>query len=254
MRGESVAEMTADFDAQQTRQTKFFLWMTIGMAVVIFGGFGLSYFIPMGKGELPPFSPIVHVHGFFYFAWMVLLVVQSALIDQLRLPLHRSFGMFGIAIGTALVIFGSLVTIVFTKRGMLAGDPTVYGLMYISEVAVVAFGVLFVLAIRNVRDGAAHKRYILLATAAFLIGGVNRWLDTIFDLGFEGHLSYLPRYLVVDIFIIALLLNDWRSLGRIHQATLIGSAAILIPQLLHVPIVSSALYVAHTHWLGNLAG
>ena len=249
-----MAELTADVGTRQAAPTHFFFWMTVGMAVVIFGGFGLSYFIPMARGELPPFNPIVHVHGFFYFAWMILLVFQSALVNQHKLALHRSLGMCGIAIGTALMIFGTLVTIVFTKRAMIAEDPTVYGLMYISEVAVIAFGVLFVLAIRNIRDGAAHKRYILLATAAFLIGGVNRWLDTIFNLGFEGHLSYLPRYLVVDVFIVALLVHDWRSLGRIHQATLIGSATVLIPQLLHAPVVSSALYVAHTHWLGNLSG
>ena len=55
IRGEFMAEMTADVGARQTPQTQFFFWMTVGMAAVIFGGFGLSYFIPMAKGELPPF-------------------------------------------------------------------------------------------------------------------------------------------------------------------------------------------------------
>ena len=249
-----MAELTAETRSDQTAPASFFLWMTIGMAGLIFGGFGLSYFIPMATGELPPFSPLVHVHGFFYFAWMLLLVFQSVLVNQSKLTLHRSLGMGGIAIGTALIIFGTLVTIVFTKRGMDVQDPTIYGLMYISEVAVIAFAVLFVLAIRTIRAGAAHKRFILLATTAFLIGGVNRWLGAIFNVGFEGHLNYLPRYLVVDIFIVALLIYDWRYLGRIHRATAWGSAVVVIPQLLHVPIVTSAFYVAHTQWLGNLAG
>jgi hypothetical protein len=249
-----MAEFAAETGAQHAAPPRFFFWMTIAMAGVIFGGFGLSYFIPMAQGELPPLGAIVHVHGFFYFAWMVLLAYQSSLINQHRVSLHRNLGMCGIALATALAIFGTLVTILFTKRGMDAQDPTVYGLMYISEIAVVAFVILFVLAVANIRDGAAHKRYILLATTAFLIGGVNRWLDVIFNVGFEGHISYLPRYLVVDTFVVALLLYDWRSLGRIHQATAIGSAVVVIPQILHAPIVGSGFYIAHTHWLGNLAG
>jgi uncharacterized membrane protein (DUF485 family) len=247
-----MAELTADSGTSQAIRTSFFFWMTVGMAAVVFGGFGLSYFLPMMTGSLAALPPLVHVHGFFYFSWMLLLVWQSALINQRNVALHRSLGMLGISIGTGLMIFGSIVTIVFTKRAMAESDATIYGLMYISQIAVVGFGILFFLAIRNIRDSAAHKRYILLATTAFLIGGVNRWIDQIFNLGFEGHMSYLPRYLIVDVFIIALIAYDWRTLGRIHRATIVGTAVNVVPQLLHVPIVSSAAYVSLTHWLGNL--
>jgi hypothetical protein len=248
-----MAELTADSGARQSVRTSFFLWMTVGMAFIVFGGFGLSYFIPMASGTLRDLPPMVHVHGFFYFAWMALLVFQSALINQNNVALHRSLGMLGISIGTAIMIFGTLVTLIFTKVGMLDGDPTIYGLMYISQIAVIGFGILFFLAIRNLRDSAAHKRYILLATATFIIGGVNRWLDALFGLGFEGHLNYLPRYLVVDVFVLAMIAYDWRTLGRLHQATIIGTAVNVVPQLLHVPIVSSTTYVNLTHWLANLA-
>ena len=168
-----MAEITADTAAKQSVHTSFFFWMTVGMAVLIFGGFSLTYFIPMAVGDPLPVGPLVHAHGFFYFSWMALLVVQSALINQQNVAMHRSLGMLGISIGTGLLIFGTLATIVFTKRLMVDSDPTIYGLMYISELAVFGFAILFVMAIRNIRDGAAHKRYILLATTTFLIGGVK---------------------------------------------------------------------------------
>ena len=124
--------------------------------------------------------------------------------------------------------------------------------MFIGQMAVLTFAILFVLAIQNIRDGATHKRYILLATTAFIMGGVNRWIDFFFDIGFDSHWDYLPRYLGSDLFIVALAAYDWRSLGRLHPATMVGAAVIVIPQLLHVPIVESTPYMALTFWLTSL--
>jgi hypothetical protein len=247
-----MAELTAGVGAKQDVSPSFFLWMATAMAAVIFGGFGISYFQPMIAGTLGPLPALVHVHGFVYFSWMVLLIVQPILVRQGNVAWHRSLGLLGISIGTALLIFGSLVTVIFTNRGIQGSDPTVYGLMYISLLAVFGFGLLFFLAIRDIRDSATHKRLILLATTALLIGGINRIYGQLFDLGFETNLTYLPRYLTVDLFIVAILIYDWRTLGKIHRATIIGATVNVVPQLLHAPIVGSVVFVELTHWLGEL--
>lgn len=249
-----MAELTAGAGARQSVSPVFFLWMAIAMAAVVYGGFGMSYFIPMAIGSLEPMpAAVVHVHGFFYFAWLALLVVQPSLVRQGNVALHRNLGLLGIAIGTGVMILGSIVTIIFTKNLAAESDSTIYGLMYISLLAVFGFGVLFFLALKNIRNSAAHKRFMLLATTALLIGGINRIYDFLFGLSFDSHLTYLPRYLTVDVFVAAMLLYDWRTLGKPHQATLIGAAVNVVPQLLHAPIVSSAAFVGLTHWLGNLA-
>jgi hypothetical protein len=46
---------------------------------------------------------------------------------------------------------------------------------------------------------------------------------------------------------------DWRTLGRLHRATVVGGLVNVVPQLLHVPIVDSAAFVALTHVLGAMA-
>jgi hypothetical protein len=229
----------------------FFLGMALAMAAVVFFGFGLSYFLPMARGQMPPLAPVIHVHGAFCFGWMVLLVFQAMLVAGGRVSLHRSMGTIGIALGTGMAIFGFLITVLFA--GKAAAEPTVYGLTYISLVAVAGFAVLFFLAIRNVRDPAAHRRYILLATTVFLIGAVNRIFGGLFGIFFDSHLTYLPKYLVVDAFIVALAVYDWRTLGRLHRATLVGGLIIVVPQLLHVPIVDSATFGALTQTLGAMA-
>ncbi|MEQ8858199.1 MAG: hypothetical protein RIC56_06090 [Pseudomonadales bacterium] len=231
----------------------FFFWMTIVMAAIVFSGFGISYIAPMATGSLPALAPVVHVHGVVYFLWLILLVVQAALINRGDVVLHRSLGLFGIGVAASLIIFGTIISVLFAARALAASDPTIYGVTYISLVAVLGFGLLFWLAIRNIRDPAAHKRFILLATTVFIIGGLNRIYLALFGIGFESHLTYLPKYLTVDLLIAALVCYDWRTLGSVHRATLIGGAVNVVPQVLHVPIVESSSFVALTRWLGQLA-
>lgn len=245
-----MADATLDGRAGVVSRS-FFLGMALAMAAVVFFGFGLSYFLPMARGESPPLAPVIHVHGAFYFGWMLLLVFQAMLVAGGRVSLHRSIGTLGIALGTGMALFGLLITALFARKA--AADPTVYGLTYISLVAVGGFAILFFLAIRHVRDPAAHKRYILLATTVFLIGAVNRIFGGLFGIFFDSHLTYLPKYLVVDAFIVALAAYDWRTLGRLHPATVVGGLVNVVPQLLHVPIVDSAAFVALTQTLGAMA-
>ena len=63
----------------------FFLCMTVIMTLFILGGFGLTYWMPMASRTLSPLPPVVHLHGAFFFSWMVLLVVQAVLINRRRI-------------------------------------------------------------------------------------------------------------------------------------------------------------------------
>lgn len=245
-------EVTLDAAATQPARNAFFLWMTVALAGVVFAGFGLSYLQPMAAGTLGHLAPVVHVHGVCYFAWMILLVAQSLLINRRQVGLHRSLGLLGIAIASAVVVLGTLVTILFAGKAIAASDPTVYGVTYISLVALVGFTALFWLAMKHIRDPDAHKRYIILATLLFAIGGLNRIFLGAFGIGFETHLTYLPKYLLLDALIVALLVYDRRTLGRVHPATWIGAGVNVVPQILHVPIVDSAAFVGLTHWLAGL--
>jgi len=246
-----MAELSVGAAARQSVRPSFFLWMTVAMAALVFGGFSLTYFIPMATGTLQAVPPVTHVHGAVYFSWMLLLVYQAVLVHRRRVVTHRGLGLLGIAIASALVILGTLVTVLFARSDL--ADPAIYGVTYISLVAIVAFGSLFALAMRNLNDPAAHKRYVLMATLAFVIGALNRIFAVLFDVGFDTHATYLPKYLCVDVFVLAMLAYDWRTLGAPHRATLIGAFVNVVPQVLHVPIVDSAAFIALTQWLASIA-
>ncbi len=244
---ETSTTTTANSVTRPTVNFSFFFWMTLVMAFVVFAGFGASYFQPMAAGTLRPVAPIVHIHGVFYFAWMILLVVQSWLVNHKSMAVHRSMGLAGISIATGIVFLASTVTFLSTGKA-LAENPSafVYELMYLSLIAIIAFSILFIYAINNIRDSEAHKRFILLATVAFLAGGLNRIFIFLFEFEFT---PFWILYVSVDLIILAFLVYDWRTLGKLHRATILGAAINVVPQLLHGAIANSSAFYALTHWL-----
>ena len=237
-------------DVKRSFRPSFFLWMTVVMAFFIFSGFGLTYWIPMATGSLAPVPPVVHLHGLFFFSWIVLLVAQSVLINVRNVPLHRSLGMLGIGIGTGVLLVGTLITLLSVRASAAAPSPDNNNLTYLSVTAIVSFAVLFVAAIRNVRKPENHKRLILFATINLLPPGVNRLYMVSLDM---TQLPLLATYLTLDGLAIAMLIHDWRTLGKLSGASLVGAAFVFVPQLLQPLIVDSAAFASLTAMLIDLA-
>jgi hypothetical protein len=245
-----VTEALTAAAARSRFRASFFLWMTIVMAGFIFGGFGLSYWLPMARGMLAPLPPVVHVHGLFYFAWIVLLIAQALLVNVKNVQLHESVGTFGIFIASGVLILGSLITVLFARTQIANPAPDGNALMYLSVVAILGFGALFCLAIRNTRRPDRHRRLILFATINLLPPGINRLYMGAFGL---TQLPLLATYLTMDALVFAMLVYDWRTLGKLSAASLTGAAFVSVPQLLYAPIADSAAFAGLIGALGDLA-
>jgi len=231
-------------------QPSFFFWMTMLMAFFVFGGFGLTYWQPMVSGTLGPIPPIVHLHGLFYSTWMILLVVQSFLINTKNVQLHRSLGTFGIALATGVIILGMFITILFGRYQRANPTPDYYNLMYLGVVAVLSFGTLFCLAIRNVKNPANHKRLILFATICLLAPGINRLYMVPFGM---TRLPLSAMYLTLDVLIAAILIYDWRIMRKISAVSITGAAIIIIPELFRASITGSETFAGLCNVLADLA-
>lgn len=245
--------MTQPITAGEVRRSfrpSFFFWMTVAMAFFIFSGFGLTYWMPMATRSLAPLPPVVHLHGLFFFSWIVLLVTQAVLINVRNVALHRSLGTLGIGIGTGVVLVGTLITLLSVRASVTAPSPDNNNLTYLSVTAIVSFAVLFVLAIRNVRTPDNHKRLILFATINLLPPGVNRLYMV--SLGLT-ELPLLATYLTLDALAIAILIHDWRKLGKLSTVSLVGGAFVFVPRLLEPLIVDSAAFATFTAMLVDLA-
>ena len=221
-----IGNVGAGVSAGRRFRPSFHLWMVLLMAFFVFGGFGMTYLGPMASGTLPPTPPIVHVHGAFFFAWMLLLVTQSLLVNARQVRLHRSLGSFGIALAGGLVVVGALITLISASLPSTTDDA--YGLMYLSLVATPSFAALFALAIGSLRRPAVHRNLILLATLAILMPGINR----LYMMGLAlVSVPFLATYLTMDAILAAVIYHERRATGVISRETWIGATIIVLPQL-----------------------
>jgi hypothetical protein len=226
----------------------FFFWMTVVMAVFVFSGFAFTYLQPMATGALPSLPPIVHLHGVFFFGWMILLVLQPALVNSGNVRLHRSIGTFGIVVATGVIMIGTMITLMFGGATPLE-TANYYDLMYLGLTAVLGFAVLFTAAIRQVRQPDNHRRLILFATIPLLPPGINRLYQVTLEL---DALPVLGTYLTMSALAVAILIFDWRTLGRISKASMFGAGVVIGLQLLHVPIANSAAFADLCGYLTGL--
>ena len=215
----------------------FFFWMTLAMCFFVFGGFGMTYLFPLTTGSFPPAPPIVHLHGLMFFSWMILLVVQAALVSAGNVRLHRSLGTYGIAHAAVVICLGILLQLIASRPSFENGiDPGTDGL-FLGLAAFIGFSLLFTLAIRNTRRPEIHKRMILFAMLPVLPPGVNRFWYV--SLGLDDFFPALHLYATLWTMAIAILIHEWRHLGRISRYSMIGAGWIFCQGLIHEAAVGS---------------
>jgi hypothetical protein len=122
--------------------------------------------------------------------------------------------------------------------------------MYLSVVALISFGTLFCLAIRNTRTPDIHRLLILFATINLLPPGINRLYMVLFGL---TNAPLLATFVTMDVLALAVLVHHWRARREITAAAVTGAAFVLLPQVLCLPIVNSAAFASLIGALTDLA-
>jgi len=98
-----VALRPAAVAAQRDR--RFFTGMGIVIAAVIVAGFAPTYFFRPLTGQ-PPLSPLLHLHGIVFSAWVALFVAQTSLVATRRTAVHRRLGLTALALVPTMVVVG----------------------------------------------------------------------------------------------------------------------------------------------------
>lgn len=221
----------------------FFSSMAIALAITVFAGFAPTYYLreSFGSPELPWY---LHLHGLAFTAWMVLLVVQTSLVAANKTAVHRTLGVFGVALGVIMMILGAYVAVARIRAGFMAPPPGAPQFLFLTLplAGVIVFPLLFGSAIWLRRRTDFHKRLILLATLELVTAAVAR-LPVITDIGPVAFFG------VTDLFIVAMAIYDWRTLKRIHPATLWGGLLLIVSQPLRLMIGATETWHAFGTWL-----
>jgi hypothetical protein len=240
--------------ARPTRpRSTFYLWITSAMTCTMFLGFSLTYFGPIARGVYPDVSPIVHVHGWSFFAWYLLLPLQAGLIRARKVSFHRSLGVASVGLGALMIVVGFIVSVVQIDRARaLDGDP------FWQFMGVPIFGTwllftgLYVAAMRRRRKIDHHRRLIILASAVPLSAATFRIVVHV--TGFSP-VSAIGGMLVCLIFPALGILHDRRGQGASHPVYAWGVPAIVLvicASFLPGVVPGGDVIVQALGWLGRL--
>jgi hypothetical protein len=224
----------------------FYFYMALACIAVAFLGFAPTYWLPMASGKVPP-MPVVHFHGMLFFAWTLYFAFQSWLAASGQVARHRTIGLIGVSLATAMTIFGFLVAVNAMKRSAALGltdEGIAFAIVPLS--GILFFAVAFTLAIANVRRPEIHKRLMLLAGISLLDAAVARWFLTF--LAPPGAIGPPPvpvtiaPALVAYLLLVAAIVFDWRTRGRPHPVYVYGGIALVAVKLLNWPISATPLW------------
>lgn len=226
----------------------FYFNMALACTAVAFLGFAPTYWLPLARGSFSG-SPVVHFHGFLFFIWTLYFVLQSWLAASGRTSRHRSLGIFGVSLATAMTIFGFMVAVEAMKRSAAMGQADAgiaFAIVPLSGIAF--FAAVFALAVGATRRPETHKRLMLLAGISLLDAAVARWFLTFLappgPLGPPPVPVTIPPAIVAYLLLVIAIIYDWRRLGRPHPVYIYGGVALITVKLLNWPISMTSAWHA----------
>lgn len=165
--------------------------------LVIFWGFHRTYtvFFPKFEG----FQTVQHVHGALMMTWMLMLITQPLLILSGKAQVHRLIGKISYVIAPLVVISIFLVMrMSFYHQKETLPLPVAQGGIFLQIPMMIAFLVMYLLAIGNKHRTSHHMRY-MIGTSFLMIGpGLGRALIIYFGVPFQEAVFYAD-YLVMAI-------------------------------------------------------
>jgi hypothetical protein len=214
--------------------------MAIACLITAIIGFGPTYFFKPVQSS-PALSPLLHVHGLVFTAWLVLLIVQSGLVRADRVDVHKRLGIFGAVLAATVVALGLAVSIYGARHGKKADGMNPLGFMIFPFGQTVLFGAFVGMGLWKRRQPEIHRRLILLGTICLMTPALSRIL---------GGNAVGASFLTVG-FVVVAMIHDWVTRRRVHPLYIAGGVILLVAGPLRAAAANSAAWQA---FAGFLAG
>ncbi len=248
---------------------RFYVWMAAICLVIAVMGFVPTFFLPIAQGSFVA-EPIVYIHALILYSWVTLFFAQTWLASRGRIAAHRTWGMLGIAIVTAMTFIVTWIVSMRISQASQPGQPAglahaVRAFEWVSFSGLVLYLLpVFVLAIVYVRRTEIHKRLMLLFTMGLMGAPIARWFFILLappavpgapqsDAPPPVSVSIMPE-LTGDLLIVAAMMYDWRVRGRPHPVYVVGLAYFVVLQVTVTPVAESSAWQSVATAIGHLAG
>lgn len=226
----------------------FYGGMAIAMGLTVLIGFAPSYYLrlvadgPRATLSGGPFTSLVHLHGALFTGWVLLFIVQTALVATHRVAVHRRLGVVGAVLAAGMVALGTSIAIATAARGGAPPgvDPLAFLAIPIFDMVLFATFVTAALVMR--RDKEAHKRLMLLAYISIIVAAVAR-LPGVLPMGPLAFFGF--GYL----FVVVAAIYDLASRRRVHKAYLWGGGLLVASVPLRLVISGTGAWRAFAEFL-----
>jgi hypothetical protein len=221
----------------------FYFFMALLIPAVVVYGFSFT----IGQNLLHPAIPrprLLYLHAAIFSGWLVLLLVQSALVRTRNVAIHRTLGWFGLAYGIAIPGIGFPIAVVMTRfdaRQLHIGNAIAD--MIVPFWDMVAFSTFFGLAMCWRKKPEFHRRLILIASCCLTAAAFGRFPANI--------LPPIIFYAGVDALVLLGALRDWIVARRVHPVYVYGLPALILGQtfVMYTDVHASAWWVKVSHAL-----
>jgi hypothetical protein len=201
----------------------FYFFMSLLIGAVVVYGFGQT----VDQRLFHPSHPkplLLSIHAVIFSAWVVFYIVQSALVRTGNVLRHRLLGWFGVALGVAIPVIGTVTAVTMRRLDLL--DPESAGrapLLRIALLDLASFTIPFALAIYLRTKPELHRRFMLIASCALTAAAFVR---------FPAMFHPWPWYYVgVDFLVFLGVLRDLIVSRRVHPIYLCVLPALILAQL-----------------------
>jgi hypothetical protein len=170
----------------------------------------------------PPMPRLLWFHAAVFLAWIVVFLVQSALVRVRKVSLHRTLGWIGVALAAVMVVSGFIVSVVMLRFEIVVLHRNgIAPFLAILWADLIIFGACMALAIYFRKRPEYHRRLVFLATCQLMQATFVRF----HYIGY--HNLFFPA---VDLLIVAGILRDVIVDGRVNRIYFWAFPAVLAMQ------------------------
>jgi hypothetical protein len=237
--------------AQRTER-HFYLGMAFAIGATVLIGFARTVFLRPWFHEYArmhaPAEPWFYIHGVLFLSWIALFVTQASLISAGNVALHRKLGSIGAFLVPVMVFFGTVGALIAARRPTGFFDVADPPLQFLAKplLDMLEFSVLAGCAIAWRRIPQTHKRLMLLATIALLEAVIVRWPIDFVSSGPD------VAFMLKMLFVVPLVVWDFRTLGRLHPVTLWGGLFVVAAWPAYYAISDTQVWLAFARWSTGL--
>src|SRR5258708_34714059 len=99
----------------------FYAFMAAVSVVISILAFAPSIAFPTHR--LDPMTPLAMIHGFVFFAWLMVFLTQTILVETRNIDIHRTLGTASMVLGAGMIVVGYETAVALARRGDdLSGD------------------------------------------------------------------------------------------------------------------------------------